>query len=183
MKKIQLDFAPPGLGRSVCSTSFLTWLTVCVAVVVCISALFAGWQQKQQIDAQLEVIQNLNKKLAQRKEVKSVANKKEISDAQASEVNTAIAQLNLPWRAVFEAVEAATPQTIALLSLEPDARRNSVKGIAEAKDSEEMVRYIEQLKKQSFFSNVFITMHDINQLDPNKPMRFQFEAYWRSAVS
>ena len=182
MKKVQLDFAPNSLTRSVFRATWLTWLLICVGLFFCTCSLVVGLKYKREIDNQLDALQSLNQKIAQHNEVKHVTNMKAITEAQANAVNAAIAQLNLPWNTVFDAVEAATPQTIALLSLEPDARRNVVKGIAEAKDSENMVLYIEQLKKQVFFSNVFITMHDINQLDPNKPMRFQFEAYWQGAA-
>ena len=183
MKKIQLDCAPPGLVRSFYRTSFYTWLSIVIGLTICVSGGMAALHQQHLIDDQLAQIKIAQLMLNQRNEVKIHVTKKGISETQASAVNGAIAQLNLPWNEVFEALEAATPQTIALISLEPDARRNSVKGIAESKDSDDMVRYIEQLKKQPYFKNVFITMHDINQLDPNKPLRFQFEAYWQGSTS
>jgi hypothetical protein len=45
--------------------------------------------------------------------------------AQADAVNAAVMQLNLPWRALHDAVAAATPASIALLALEPDARKRA----------------------------------------------------------
>jgi Tfp pilus assembly protein PilN len=83
---------------------------------------------------------------------------------------------------MLDAIEAATPKSIALLSLEPNAGKNLIKGVAEAKQSDDMVHYIEQLKKQSFFDRVLITQHEVNQLDANKPIRFQFAAHWQEAA-
>jgi hypothetical protein len=45
-------------------------------------------------------------------------------------------------------MRAATPANIALLALEPDARKRSMKITAEAKTSDDMIAYVEQLKQQ-----------------------------------
>ena len=45
--------------------------------------------------------------------------------AQAAAVNGAILQLNLPWRDLQDALAAATPASIALLALEPDAQASA----------------------------------------------------------
>jgi hypothetical protein len=87
-------------------------------------------------------------------------------------------QLNLPWRDVLDAVEAATPESIALLMLEPDAKKRRLKGTAEAKSSESMISYIEELKRQKYFSEIILTRHETNDQDPNRPLRFLFEAQW-----
>jgi hypothetical protein len=87
-------------------------------------------------------------------------------------------QLNLPWRALQDAIGAATPPTIAMLALEPDARKRSMKITAEAKSSDAMIAYVEELKKQELFSDVALTRHEINELDPARPIRFQIEAEW-----
>lgn len=57
-----------------------------------------------------------------------------------------------------------------------------LKATAEAKASDDMVGYVEQLKKQGLFSNVLLTRHEINEQDPNKPIRFQLEAEWIEAA-
>ncbi|UUZ49987.1 hypothetical protein LP420_07885 [Massilia sp. B-10] len=61
-------------------------------------------------------------------------------------------QLNLPWRALHDAIGAATPPEIAMLALEPDARKRTMKITAEAKSSDAMIGYVEELKKQELFS-------------------------------
>ncbi|PRC92698.1 PilN domain-containing protein [Solimicrobium silvestre] len=179
----RIDFAPPTFARTLYRTQIRTWFFICIGLALCASAIVIGLQQQHNIDANKKTLQLLTPQLNARNNPKTVRKKSTITETQANAVNTAIAQLNLPWRDVLDAMESATPTTIALLSLEPDARRNAVKGIAEAKDSDDMVRYIELLKKEDFFSDIFITMHEINQLDPNKPVRFQFEAHWQNAAS
>lgn len=178
MKQIAIDFAPRRLRRTLYQTRALTWLFVLVGLVMCIAAGLTTRTLLDQIDAQEAALRRVHAKLNERSDNKPVVTKVVISDAQASAVNAAIAQLNLPWRDVFDAMESATPKTIALLTLEPDAKRNLIKGMAEAKTSDDMIAYIEQLKKQDFFTSVLLTKHEINEQDPNKPLRFQFEAQW-----
>jgi Tfp pilus assembly protein PilN len=79
---------------------------------------------------------------------------------------------------VFQAVESATPASIALLELAPDVKQHAIKGVAEAKSSDEMLDYITRLGSQSLFKAVVLTRHEINDRDPNKPLRFQFVAAW-----
>nr|WP_229477236.1 PilN domain-containing protein [Massilia rubra] len=101
-----------------------------------------------------------------------------ISEAQAAGVNAAILQLNLPWRALYDAIAAATPPGIGMLALEPDARKRSLKITAEAKSSDAMIEYVELLKREELFAGVTLIRHEINEQDPNKPIRFQLEAEW-----
>ena len=49
---------------------------------------------------------------------------------------------------------------------------------AEARSSDAMIAYLEALKEQELFTGVALTRHEINELDPNKPIRFQLEAEW-----
>ncbi len=93
-------------------------------------------------------------------------------------MNAAVLQLNLPWRALHDAIAAATPKDIALLALEPDPRRRSMKITAEARTSDEMIAYVERLKQQELFGAVALLRHEINELDPNRPIRFQLDAQW-----
>jgi Tfp pilus assembly protein PilN len=103
-----------------------------------------------------------------------------IPEAQATFVNAAILQLNLPWRELQDAVLAATPRTVALVAMEPDPRKRILKITAETKTSDDMVDYIAALKDQESFSGVILTRHEINDADPNRPLRFQLEATWQA---
>ncbi len=178
MTEIRIDFAPPSLRRSLYRTSMLTWLVAIVSISLCLSAAWCVKGLADQYDTQTTALARLQTKLSRRNTAKPVVEKISIPEAQALAVNHAIAQLNLPWRDVLDAIEAATPKTIALLALEPDAKRNLVKGSAEAKSSSEMIAYIEDLKHQAFFTSVILNKHEINERDPNKPLRFQFEVQW-----
>ena len=74
-------------------------------------------------------------------------------------------QLNLPWRALYDAIGAATPPSIGMLALEPDPRKRTMKITAEAKSSDAMIEYVELLKREELFSGVTLIRHEINEQD------------------
>jgi Tfp pilus assembly protein PilN len=106
----------------------------------------------------------------------------EAAREQALEVqhaNQVLRQLSLPWDALFSAVEASGGKNIALLSLEPDLRKGTVTISAEAKDFDAMLEYVRQLGKRDVFGSVLLQNHQVQQADPEKPIRFSLRAVWR----
>jgi Tfp pilus assembly protein PilN len=108
------------------------------------------------------------------------ARPKRLSEEQATAVNAAIRQLDLPWRDLFDAIEAGTPAEIGLLSLEPDSCRAVIRIEAEADSSDAMLNYVETLKRQPFLTSVFLMKHAVDEKAGNHPLRFEIEAAWRS---
>ena len=45
-----------------------------------------------------------------------------------------------------------------------------------------MLGYVATLSAQPFFTSVLLSKHETNTQDPNRPLRFQFEARWGQAV-
>jgi Tfp pilus assembly protein PilN len=176
MKTIHIDFAPTSAIRTVIQTRPATWLFGGIGIVLCAFISIRAATLVQEKNAREADLQLINAKSAQRTSQKPSA--VSLSESHVNAVNGAIGQLNLPWRDVFDAIEAATPAAIAVLALEPDAKKHLLKGMAEAKSSDDMIAYIESLKQQAFFSAIVLTRHEINAQDPNKPIRFQFEANW-----
>lgn len=178
MKRLPIDFAPPSVQRTLYRTGMGAWLLVFVALLLWLGAAFLGWRllvQQQADEARLAAAATR----ARAPVVVAVASAQpKISEVQAAAVNAAVMQLNLPWRALHDAIGAATPPTIAMLALEPDARKRSMKITAEAKTSDAMIAYVEELKRQELFAGVVLTRHEINDQDANRPIRFQIEAEW-----
>jgi len=183
MKRVRIDFAAPGLARTVHRTGPLGWSLALLAVLLCALAVATGWQmltRQRELDARLA----LARRYAGAPEIvtAAAAPPPQIGEVQAQAVNAAVRQLNLPWRALHDAVEQATPKTIALIALEPDPRRRSIRITAEAKSSDDMIAYVEQLKQQALFGAGTVTLlrHETDELDPNRPLRFQLEAQWEA---
>ncbi len=178
MNQLPIDFAPPSLWRTLHRTRTRSWVLLAVGLALCAAAGVVGGKmlaRQQADDALLEAARvRANVPVA----VAVVETGPRISELQAASVNAAVMQLNLPWRALQDAIGAATPPAIAMLALEPDARKRSMKITAEAKSSDAMIAYVEKLKEQELFAGVALTRHEINEQDPARPIRFQIEAEW-----
>ena len=178
MNQLPIDFAPPSVRRTIHRTSTRAWIMGAVGLTLCVAAgvLGARLLARQQSDEALLAAARVRANVPV---VVAVAHTgPRIPEQQAAAVNAAVMQLNLPWRALQDAIGAATPPAIAMLALEPDARKHSMKITAEAKSSDAMIAYVEELKKQELFSDVALTRHEINEQDPARPIRFQIEAEW-----
>ena len=178
MKGLPIDFAPPCLQRTLHRTTMRAWVLGAVGLALCVAAAVLGARMlaRQKAD---DALLDAARARASVPVVVALANAApRISQQQAGAVNAAVMQLNLPWRALQDAIGAATPPTIAMLALEPDARKRSMKITAEAKSSDAMIAYVEKLKEQELFAGVKLTRHEINEQDPARPIRFQIDAEW-----
>ena len=182
MKALHVDFAPTTLMRTLSRVSFFTWLQAIFSLTACLIFAFDSvslWK-KQGLDQA-----KLNQLIAQQHERLGripLVKKESVTSSEINAVNAVAAQLNLPWRDLFDAIERATPTDIALLSLEPDAGKQTMKGSAESKDLSGMIDYIASLQQQDFLSDVELLRHEINEADTHKPVRFQFSMQWQSRV-
>jgi hypothetical protein len=97
---------------------------------------------------------------------------------ETKQANAAILALSLPWKDLFEAFEATRTSEVAVLAIEPDAQKGIVHINAEAKKLESMLDYVSSLQKIIMFREVLILDHQIQDQDPQKPIRFDLQATW-----
>lgn len=179
MKRLRIDFAPPGLRRTLFHTPRLAWLLLAAGACLALpAALYANHYLAEQRAFEAELAAR-TARMAAPVAVRAVARAPAATPAQAAAVNAAILQLNLPWRDLHDAVAATTPATVALLALEPDAKRQVLRITAEARGSDDMLAYVESVQDLGWFAHVALTRHEINEQDPNRPIRFQLDAQWR----
>jgi len=100
---------------------------------------------------------------------------------EVKQANQVVRQLSLPWNALFKAVETSG-KGIALLSLEPDMQKGTVKISGEAKDLTALLNYVKQLSAREVFGSVFLQNHQVQQADPEKPLHFSLLAHWKDAA-
>lgn len=99
----------------------------------------------------------------------------ELSQDERRQLNRVIQQLNTPWQDLFQQLERSTPQEVALISIEPDANRASVKLQAEARSLDVLLSYAASLQFQGVLGALTYSKHETNDQDPNKPIRLSFE--------
>lgn len=108
-----------------------------------------------------------------------------VSDLTSTQIrgyNNVIRQLNLPWKNLFEDLESMTPMDVALISIEPDGARSTVKLVAEAKSLTTLLNYSSRLQQNGIFGRITYSKHETNEQDSNKPIRLSFELELRSAL-
>ncbi len=175
MKPLHIDFAAPSLRRALHTAPAGWWWLALAGVLLCVSAglAFVKLSQQQQ---QLQAQQRLQEQ--RRAQVPVKAAQAAIPLDQATAVNNAVLQLNLPWRDLHEAIEQGTPATIALLSLDPDPATRTLRIVAEARNSDAMLGFVEMLKQQPFFTSAVLVKHEVSEQDPSQPLRFQVDVAW-----
>lgn len=182
MKPIRIDFAPPSLKRTLLRTRPGTWAVGVIGALLCLSGGIQATRLWERIESNKAELREMASKRAKDDAAKPAPKKFTIAESHAASLNAATLQLNIPWRDVLNALEEATPSDIALLSIEPDAKKRLVKGSAEAKTSDAMIAYVEMLKQQPFFYEVVLTKHEVNVQDANRPIRFAFQAHWAESA-
>lgn len=97
---------------------------------------------------------------------------------EARAVQRARAELDRPWGALLDALEAAPSGKVALLAVEPDARARKLRVTAEARRYADALAYVAALEAQPLLSGVALTDHSINTSDKEQPLRFSLGAAW-----
>jgi len=179
MKRVHIDFAPRSLRRTLLRTPPRSAGFLFAVACLCFATVLT-WSRYQEDQAELEALQAAlaARTRAARPLPVVAAPKVAVSEAQARAVNAAVMQLNLPWRELHEAVRAATPDSVALLALEPDAKQRTLRITAEARTSDDMLAYVARMQEQRWFGTVLLSRHEIAEQDPNRPLRFQLLAQW-----
>ncbi|MNS03129.1 hypothetical protein D3C72_344570 [compost metagenome] len=175
---IEIDFAAKSWTSSNGRLKLITLLLGSVGLILCLSSVWQVFVIFREEDALKKNLVIAQSKIAESAEKVKTIKPSSISQSDANAVNNVIQRLNLPWLQILDSVETATPNEVALLALEPDAKKNILKGLAESKTTDEMVSYIQSMNEQKFFHTVTLSRHEVNSLDANKPIRFQFEASW-----
>ncbi|MEA1648666.1 hypothetical protein UAJ10_06520 [Nitrospirillum sp. BR 11164] len=176
MRRQNINFAPSGYTRLKQETPAAAKVLGILGLGLCLAAALEARDRLDRLSALDHAVAQAEVDLAARTGSRAPPPDIPVPEAQATAVNSAVRQLNLPWRALLDAVEAGTPKTVALLSLEPDARRGLVRIEAEAADGEAMLAYVKQLKQQPLLAGAVLVKHRTEESQARRPLRFQIEA-------
>lgn len=98
--------------------------------------------------------------------------------AEIKAANEVIMQLTLPWNELFNALEETNTSDIALLGIEPDSRKRVVRLSGEAKNATALLEYIRLLQANKAMSSVYLRRQQVEEQNPEKPVRFTLDASW-----
>jgi Tfp pilus assembly protein PilN len=180
MTPMQIDFAAPSLRRALHRLHPALAVAGIAGILLCGGGIWFATQLADQRAARAAQLERLQARQAALSKRPAQVVQTAIPEAQAAAVNGAIVQLNVPWRELEDAIGTATPSNIALLALDPDAKKQVLRITAEARNSDDMVDYVRMLKQQAFFVDAALARHEIGEQDANRPIRFQVEVQWRA---
>jgi Tfp pilus assembly protein PilN len=140
-------------------------------VMLAVAGLFAtGWQMAA-TRQELAVAQTELQALGRRQPAPAAPSRPVLPPEERRAWNQVVRQLNTPWSSLLAALESVTPEDVALVSIEPDARQASVRVQAEAKSLDALLVYAQALKGAEPFADVAPVKHETNEQDPNRPVR------------
>jgi len=102
---------------------------------------------------------------------------------QTKRAGEVVSQLRMPWPELFANVEAAQTPDVALLSIESGADKRNIKIAGEAKNLGAILTYVRDLQGQPMLADVYLESHQVQQQDPQHPVRFALGAGWRARGS
>ena len=174
MRAIYLDFAtsrkPSVLGLVIFALALLALLTI--------------WQRHHNINQQLvmldqSILQLKASKGLQPAEPELQAKSSADLLAKIEEAKKLANFLMIPWGDVLSALEAAALNDLALLAIEPDAKKRQLKITAEAKNKDILFSYLEKLEASDELANVYLLKHEIVEDVDQHPIRFVAVASWK----
>jgi len=170
MAELNLDYQP---------NSPFPWGGVVLLGMAMVALVLSGIYY-QRLSAQVSVleakIERTNNKAALRES--SARGAVELAE-EVKNANDVLRHLGVPWESLFHAVESSGNQNITLLAIEPDIEKQQVKISGEAKSFSSLMNYMTHLQGQTVFGSVYLQNHDVQQEDPDKPVRFSLIAGWK----
>lgn len=179
MNRCYIDFADRTISREVLSISLANWFFIAISIfffIFCVEKMY------RDINEIINTTTKLEKIRLQKAKVLAIKPQNLIPNAKIEAINLPIKQLNFPWSDLFDALENATTPAVALIEIDSDASKGVLKIQAEAASSNEMIMFVENIKRETIFFDTYITKHEISDLAPQKPLRFSVETKWRKEI-
>ena len=172
MRVIRLDFATSSSRSSMMGIALLV-----VGVMLGAVAVFDDSTQSEQLSS-LQTQLKRAKTAYQRTQIESGNAANGISLAGFNQADDAVQRLNIPWGSLLNALEQAQNDTIALLGIEPDSGRGSLRLSGEARDLPSLVAYMKSIDGKGGMSAVRLLTQQVKQEDAQHPVVFAIEARW-----
>ena len=87
-------------------------------------------------------------------------------------------ELVLPWDALFRSIETAIDRDTALLAIEPDADRRSVRIIGEARNYRAILDFVVRLEEKQGLAQIHLLNHQVREDVAERPFMFTLAANW-----
>ena len=178
MPRLRLKF--PDHGQLVPHVDYSILL---IGLLVLAGVLFQFRQITEEVNYWSNRVERLEKQQQQKAapRTRSTPRIREFSQEIRKEIikaNAILDQINLPWEALFDSIEHATTEEIALLSLQPNVSTRTLRISGEAKNMSELLNFVEALERELIFENVHLLNYKIKQDNPHRPIVFLLTTTW-----
>jgi hypothetical protein len=96
---------------------------------------------------------------------------------QAADPAKSLLQVN--WNQLLQRLEETRTETVALLSLEANAKTGQIIIQAESANEANMIDYLESLKLEPLLQNAVLTNHEVQEETGNSAVKFTIRLKWR----
>ena len=179
MSALRIQFLPPARRPSLVSCLLLlVAVAYAVAVAQQVSDAQDALEQSQARQARME------RQLRKEREAASSARAQSASDSRephAAAMERMDAQLKTPWNSLFRTLETHQVAGVALMQLDLDGAAHSARISGEAKNMDDVMRYIDALQSADGLSDVELVGHEERVRGSLTLLRFNLSARWGGA--
>lgn len=86
--------------------------------------------------------------------------------------------LQIPWAALFRAVDTLSGDDVALLSLEPDPKSGTLRVSGEGRNFASVLACVERARARPEFENVYLASHQFVERQAIRSVHFVIHARW-----
>ncbi len=94
------------------------------------------------------------------------------------QANTILNQINLPWEALFDAIENIITDDVALLALQPNVKGRTLRISGESRNINALLDFVESMEREVVFEQVHLVNYKVKQDNPYRPIDFLLTAVW-----
>jgi hypothetical protein len=163
---LKLDFRRPAAGWA-----GFSWMGL---AVLALGLLLTGWQAWRYLDMQGKVVA-AEDRVAERAKNSAAGSRSGVAEMGQSE---ALRPLNRPWDRLLKDLAAAAGPDLALLALEADGSRGTLRLLGEGKSLDEALAYVHRLGASSTLLHPELVSHEMRQVDGLPVVGFTIQAGW-----
>jgi hypothetical protein len=132
----------------------------------------------QRLEARAELLERSSRRAPQ--PIRAAETDGKALQTEVRAANALVAQLNLPWGALFNELEAAAVEGVTLLAVQPELGTGLVRIGGEARSFDRVLTYMQRLDGREAFGEVFLVSHAMRDGVPGEPVAFTLTAEWRA---
>jgi Tfp pilus assembly protein PilN len=174
---VDLDFAPARRRRP----GLLGWVLLAIGLLAAGLAGYDLWTAERDLAEREALVARLRAELRQDRPAQPIRDSAPITAEERAPAERVAGALNADWSAFFTDLADASRPEVALLELQGDAARGSLRMVGESQSVEAAFAYLEQLQRASMLREARIDSHEWVTQGPQMVVRFVLTAQWRPA--